>query len=85
MMEITNHDQEEGDILIIKDSFSNMLMPYMSLTLRHIEAWDMRLGKNIYDYLEEHPQTQTVMIAYNLSFMPTSEMYDFQRGESGGD
>ena len=50
----------------------------MSLAVQHLTSWDMRNDTKIYEYLEEHPEIRTVMIAYTISFMPTSYMNDFQ-------
>ncbi len=78
LLEIDNADVEEGQILMIYDSFSNVVLPFMSLAVGHITAWDMRNSTKVYEYLEEHPEIRTVVIAYTISFMPTSQMNDFQ-------
>ena len=77
-VEIENPDVDEGTILIIKDSFSNVMLPYLSLGISHLTAWDMRDDKAVYDYLKAHPEIETVMIVYNISFVSTERMNDFQ-------
>ena len=80
MIELENDDISEGSLLVIKDSFSNAMLPFLSLASGHITAWDMREDKGVYTYLDRHPEIKTVMIAYTISFVPTSYMNDFQRG-----
>ncbi len=77
-MEFENPDRTEGDLLVLKDSFSNAMLPFLALAVRHITAWDMREDRNLYAYLDAHPEIETVVVAYNISFMPTSRMNDFQ-------
>lgn len=78
IMDFDNRDVAEGNLMIIKDSFSNVVLPYLSLTAGHITAWDMRKDTHLYGYLDQHPEIQTVMIMYNISFVPDSGMNDFQ-------
>ncbi|MBR2989919.1 MAG: hypothetical protein IKF51_00485 [Solobacterium sp.] len=83
--EIGNTEQEEGNLLLIKDSFSNLMVPFLSLAAEHITAWDMRNDPDICSYLEDHPETETVILAYNISFVPTSRMNDFRCPETESD
>ena len=80
-MEFWNPEAPAGDLLVIKDSFSNVLLPYLSLAAHHITAWDMRTDAGIYPYLEAHPEIRTVLIAYNIAFVPTERMYAFEGRE----
>lgn len=82
IVELDNEDISSGSLLVIKDSFSNAMLPFLSLSTGHITAWDMRENKGVYTYLDRHPEIKTVMIAYNISFVPTSSMNDFQREDT---
>ena len=81
-VELENKDISNGSLLVIKDSFSNAMLPFLSLSAGHITAWDMRENKGVYIYLDRHPEIKTVMIAYTISFVPTSFMNDFQREDT---
>ena len=82
MVELENDDISDGSLLVIKDSFSNAMLPFLSLAAGHITSWDMRSDKGVYSYLDRHPEIKTVVIAYTISFVPTSFMNDFQKGDA---
>ncbi len=75
--EIYNKDVSEGDILLIKDSYSNMVSPFLSLTCGHLTLWDMREDKNVTKWLEDHPETETVIVMYTVPYVTDSEMNDY--------
>ncbi len=77
-VEIWDEDVNSGDIFLIKDSFSNVLTPFLALTAKHVTAWDMRGDNHVYAYLEAHPEIETVIIAYSYSFITKKNMNDFQ-------
>ena len=55
-----------------------MVTPFLSLTANHVTAWDMRFDTHVYTYLVNHPEIETVIVAYQLGFIPVPEMNDFQ-------
>ena len=78
LVEIWDSDVAAGDLLLIKDSFSNVVTPFLALAANHVTTWDMRNSPHLYSYLDEHPETGAVLVAYTLSFIPTKAMNDFQ-------
>ena len=78
VMKIENMDVDAGNILFIKDSFSSVMLPYLSLAVGHITTWDMRDENAIYEYLDDHQEIETVVIAYTLCFLGAKRMNDFQ-------
>ena len=63
--EIYNEDVQEGDILIIKDSFGNVMVPFFALCCKHVTLWDPRYDEGLLEYLESHPNIETVVVAVN--------------------
>lgn len=63
--EIRNLNNTDGPkILLIKDSFSVVVMPFLSLTCQDIVWWDMRENDNsLYDYIQEN-DFDIVLLAY---------------------
>lgn len=53
-------------ILLIRDSFSCALMPYLSLYTKNVTTLDLRHYKteSLYDYIRNHPEIDTVIVAY---------------------
>ena len=78
LINIDNRDLEKGSLLIIKDSFSNVVVPYLSLTSAHVTVWDMRENQEILSYLEEHPEIENVIVMYTISMSVKSNMSDFR-------
>ena len=77
MME-TDNPEGNGNLLIIKDSFSNVMLPFRALSAGHITAWEMRTDSRVIEYINGHPEIDTVLVAYNISFVPTKRVNDFQ-------
>ena len=67
-------------ILLIRDSFSCALMPYLSLYTKNVTTLDLRHYKtaSLYDYIRNHPEIDTVIVAYNPSAI-TEIQYTFDR------
>ena len=67
-------------ILLIRDSFSCALMPYLSLYTKNVTTLDLRHYKteSLYDYIRNHPEIDTVMVAYNPSAI-TEIQYTFDK------
>ena len=76
--EIFNKDVRNGDMLMIKDSFSCVVSPFLALTCKHLTLWDMREDANVTAWIKKHPETETVMVIYNTSFVTNNEMNNFQ-------
>lgn len=68
------------NILLIRDSFSCTLMPYLALYTKNITTLDLRSYKSrsVYDYIRLHPEIDTVIVAYNPSSI-TEEQYTFDK------
>lgn len=67
-------------IVLIRDSFSCTLMPYLSLYTNQVITFDLRLYKarSIYSYLQKHPEIDTVIMAYNPSSI-SEQQYTFDK------
>ena len=67
-------------ILLIRDSFSCALMPYLSLYTKNVTTLDLRHYKteSLYDYIRNHPEIDTVIVAYNPSAI-TEIQYTFDK------
>ena len=77
-MEIWDEDVADGYIFLINDSFSNVVTPFLALAAKHVTTWDMRSDMNVYAYLNDHPEIETIIIAYTIATVPTQQMHDFQ-------
>ena len=78
LVTIENKDRDQGNLLVIKDSFSNVVVPYLSLSSAHVTTWDMRDNQEILSYLKEHSEIQTVIVMYTTAFCVNSTMNAFQ-------
>ncbi len=78
LVEIWDEDVADGDIFLINDSFSNVVTPFLALAAKHVTTWDMRSDMNVYAYLNDHPEIETIIIAYTIATVPTQQMHDFQ-------
>lgn len=79
--QVTNESApNQRNILLIRDSFSCTLMPYLALYTKNITTLDLRLykTKSVYDYIQRHPDIDTVIVAYNPSSI-TEEQYTFDK------
>ena len=76
--EIFNTDVSDGNILMIKESFSNTLSPFLALTCNHLTLWDMREDANVTAWIKDHPETETVIVVYNIACVNDSKMNNFQ-------
>jgi len=72
---IHNNYMNEGKILIIKDSFSVNVIPYLSLVASDIVSWDMRTTPDgLYDFIRAN-DFDVVLLAYTDFW--ADAMYDF--------
>lgn len=79
--QVTNESApNQRNILLIRDSFSCTLMPYLALYTENITTLDLRhyKTKSVYEYIRKHPEINTVIVAYNPSSI-TEEQYTFDR------
>lgn len=67
-------------IVLIRDSFSCTMMPYLSLYTNQVITFDLRLFKarSIYSYIRKHPDIDTVIVAYNPSSI-SEQQYTFDK------
>ena len=78
LVRIDNMDQETGNLLIIKDSYSNVVVPYLALASAHVTIWDMRDDQEVLSYIREHPEIETVVVMYTTSFSVKGDANDFR-------
>ena len=76
--EIFNKDVNDGDILMLKDSFSCVVSPFLALTCKHLTLWDMRENAKVSAWIKDHPEIETVIVVYNIAYVNDSEMNNFQ-------
>ena len=67
-------------VLMLRDSFSCTLLPYMALSAGEITAIDLRYHKdlNLKEYIEDN-DFDIVMVAYNPSMFREEGAFDFDR------
>lgn len=78
---ITNKKAKNlNKILLLRDSFSCTLMPFLSLYTNQIVTMDLRYYKetSVYSYLEKHPEIDTIIVAYNPSAI-SKQQYTFDK------
>ena len=78
LVKADNLDLTEGSLLVVKDSFSCVVVPYLSLTSAHLTTWDMRVGDQIKAYIKDHPEIRTVIVMYTVAFSVKSDMNAFK-------
>lgn len=72
---IHNHCVESEKILIIKDSYSVVVIPFLSLSASDVTVWDMRTNKEgLYDYIKQN-DFDAVLLAYTDFWR--EDMYQF--------
>ena len=77
---IENRDRTRGDVLIVRDSFAQTVLPFLALTARSVTAWDMRFNSDsLYEYIDAH-RPDTVVVMYTPSMLHPSgerDTFDF--------
>lgn len=67
---------EGKKVLIVKDSFSIVIIPFLSLCTSDVYVWDMRSNPDgLYDYIQEN-DIDLVILAYTTGW--GNYMYDFK-------
>lgn len=75
LTEIHNNGVEGKKILIIKDSFSVVVIPFLSLATSDVVVWDMRTtSEGLYDFIEQN-DFDVVLLAYTDFWQ--ADMYKF--------
>ena len=74
---VRNNNIEDGaKVLIVRDSFSIVVVPFLSLTCSEVDMWDMRANpESLYEYIENN-DFDIVILAYTDYW--SDEMYNFQ-------
>ena len=75
---IERQDGGDSSLLLIKDSFSCVVTPFLALTAGRVTWWDMRKDKAVLEYIREHPEIKAVVLMYHISFSVSTPMNDFQ-------
>lgn len=80
---IKNQKEKEGKILLIKDSFAQVVSPFLALGVSELHIWDVRENTNsIREYIQKQ-QIDTVIIMYTEGMIGNSldgnsfRMYNF--------
>lgn len=78
IQQIHNEDAAGGRILIVKDSFGQMVVPYLAMNVRDLTCWDVRANKvRLRDHLKENDY-DLVIVMYTGSMIKRTElMYPF--------
>ena len=87
LLELTNHSREQGlqvqstpkRLLVFKDSFSMVLIPFMALGYEELCFVDLRLYDGNVAALVEAYQPDAVLVSYNIGALEESNrnMFDF--------
>ena len=77
-VELTNYGQGEGDVLLVKDSFGQVVLPFLALACNHVTGWDMRVDTHVFEYIEEHPEIEAVVVLYNMGSLADKDLNDFE-------
>lgn len=77
-MDIRNLDRDSGHILLIRDSFSMNVAPFLCLMTQDLTLWDLRYStEDLAAYLEEHPDVDAVVVLYTSSIATREALNDF--------
>ena len=75
---LINEDIEGSNILIVKDSYACVCAPQLALMCGSVTLWDMRYeNDSLFQYLEEHPEIDTVIVMYSSSYVVGRAANDF--------
>ena len=78
LRKVTNHlAQNDKRILVIGDSFSNSMNPFLSLGVKHLETLDARLFTgSIKSYIKQN-SFDAIILMYNPSMLFANEGFEF--------
>ncbi len=73
LIEITNENADSEDVLVlIKDSYANSMVPFLTSNYRKIYVFDTRYYKQKpSEFIKEHPEVTDVLLLYNMNTMDT--------------
>lgn len=73
MIEITNENAEtERELVLIKDSYANSMVPYLVHHYKKIYVFDTRYYKQgPASFIEEHAGVTDVLLLYNMNTLDT--------------
>ena len=75
---LINEDIEGSNILIVKDSYACVCAPQLALMCGSVTLWDMRYeNDSLFQYLEEHPEIDMVIVMYSSSYVVGRAANDF--------
>jgi hypothetical protein len=71
LVEVTNESAEtEDELVLIKDSYANSMVPFLVSHYRKIYVFDTRYYKEaVSDWVNDHEKVKHVLIVYNLGTM----------------
>ena len=80
-MTIENKDRPEGKILIVKDSFGQSVIPFLSLSASRVTSWDTRYNDNsLLSYIRENDFDMVVVLYCESMFgKPTGREFNFDQ------
>ena len=74
---ITNEDLQSGRILLIKDSFSQALAPFLAMTANTLVTWDIRYNTDsLRDYIAQN-KFDAVIVIYSESMINNTHQKRF--------
>ena len=73
LIEITNENAESEDVLVlIKDSYANSMVPFLTTHYQKIYVFDTRYYKQgPSKFIDEHPEVTDVLLLYNMNTLDT--------------
>ncbi len=73
LIEITNENAESEDVLVlIKDSYANSMVPFLTTHYRKIYVFDTRYYKQKpSEFIAEHKEVTDVLLLYNMNTLDT--------------
>jgi len=79
LIKITNHRQNKGSVLVIKDSFGLPFTGFLSLSFQETDMIDLRLftKMSLNDFLEKN-RYDYILFIYNPIALSTKELFDFR-------
>ncbi len=83
VIEITNHLAEnDSKVLLVKDSFSNVVSPYLALAVEELAIIDLRhFTGSLRTYIEEY-NPDSVIVAYNANAVSEADSIKWNTHES---
>lgn len=79
LQQFHNEDAEGGRVLIVKDSFSQVVSPYLAMGIRDLTCWDVRDNSaSLLDHIKENDY-DLVIVMYSANMIKSpGHMYRFE-------